>query len=337
MTDDESRRPIRRRRCLGRLVLALSSMAPLIAHVQPPPGKPVRIGALSNGPFVGPRRPSVFRQAMRERGWIEGRHFVIEVMHSEGRAEQLPALADELVRRHVDLIVCFGSPATAAARAATKAIPIVFLNVGDPVADGLVTSLARPGGNVTGFGGLGVGIHLKHFDLLRELIPGAPRIAMFIHPRSRFHAEVRAAIEPAARARHLVLRLVEVRSPDEIDAAFAGLAREPVDALLILGQPFFAVQAERIARLTIERRLPAVSPFYDLARAGVLMSYGSSVQDELRRLPVTIERIVNGAKPAELPVEQPMRFYLAINLKSAKAIGVTVPPSLLLRADEVIE
>jgi len=191
---------------------------------------------------------------------------------------------------------------------------------------------------MTGFGGLGVGIHLKQFDLLRELITlGAPRIAMFIHPRPGLHAEVRAAIEPNARAHRIVLRPVEVRSPDEIDAAFASLAREPVDALLIVGQPFFAVQAERMARLTIERRLPAISPFYDLARAGVLMSYGSSVRDELRRLPATTDRIINGAKPAGLPVEQPMRFHLAINLKSARAIGVTVPPSLLLRADEVIE
>jgi putative tryptophan/tyrosine transport system substrate-binding protein len=278
-----------------------------------------------------------FSEAMRERGWIEGRHFVIEPRHWEGRSELLPSLAAELVRLNVALIITGSSPGTTAVKNATTKIPIVFLGVGDPVASGFVTSLSRPGGNVTGFGGLGTGLHIKQLGLLREIAGPATRIGMFINPEFGFHAYARSEIEAAASERGIFLRAIEVRSPDDIDPAFAAVSRERIEALLILGQPFYYQHAPRIAKHAISQRLPTVLPFRELVRAGVLMSYGPEANDDLKRLPYLIERIVNGVKPADIPVEQPTRFYLTINAKTARAIGLSLPQSLLLRADEIIE
>jgi putative ABC transport system substrate-binding protein len=274
---------------------------------------------------------------MRELGWIEGQNFTVENLRYEGRSERLPALALEAVQRKFDLIVCAGTPPTTAARDATTTIPIVFYYVGDPVGAGFVASLARPGGNVTGMGGLGAGVYAKMLELLKEAVPAATRVAMLANPTFQPHAAFGADAESAARSVKVTLMPVELRSPEELDSAFATIARDKVDALLILGQPFLFGQGARIAKMAIEQRLPAMIPFEEVARDGILMSYGPRVVDDARRLPYYVDRILNGANPANLPVEQPSRFYLTINLKTAKAIGVAVPPSLLQRADQLIE
>ncbi len=299
------------------------------------PGKVYRIGWLSSAPYAVPL--DVFNQGMRELGWVEGRHYTVESLYTEGRYERAPALAAELVQRKVDLLVGSGSPHTAALKNATATIPILFFYVGDPVGSGFVASLARPGGNVTGLGGLGPGLHAKQLELLREVVPKVSRIANLFNPALPFHAAIAAEVEPAARRLGVTLRPIELRSPDDIDAAFATLAREPVDALQIFGQGFLFAHGARVAKLAIEQRLPAIIAFQEGVRDGILMSYGSKFIDDLRRLPYFVDRILKGAKPADLPVEQPSRFYLTINQKTAKALGLVIPQNVLLRADEVIQ
>ncbi len=302
------------------------------------PGKAYRIGFLHTGSVPRPPLLDVFTQGMRELGWVEGRNYTVEILLSEGRDERLAALAAELVRRNVDLLIGTGSASTAALKSATSTIPILFWYIADPVGSGFVASLARPGGNVTGMGGLGALVHAKQLELLKDVVPNAQRVAMLHNPQYPEHALLRAEVEPAARSLGVTLRPIELRSPDDIDPAFATLAREPVDALLILGQPFLVGHgAARVAKLAIEQRLPAIIPFQESARNGILMSYATSLTDAIRRLPYFVDRILKGAKPADLPVEQASRFYLTVNLKTAKAIGITIPQSVLLRADEVIE
>ncbi len=303
------------------------------------PSRMVRIGWLTTIQFLGTPLHALFTEAMRERGWIEGRHFVIDSRYSGGRNDLLPALAAELVGLNPDIIVSGASPTTAAAQKATTKIPLLFFGVGDPVGSGFVASLAKPGGNLTGFGGLGTVLLRKQLELLEEIEPKPTRVAMFVNSAFLFHVHVRAEIEPFARQRGLIIRPIEVRSPDDIDAAFNSIDRDRarIDALLILGQPFFLQEAARVARLTSLHRLPAMVSTEDAVKAGSLMSYGNRFTDDVKRLPYLIERIVNGMKPADIPVEQATHFYLTVNLKTAKAIGVVVPHSLLLRADTVID
>ena len=324
----------RRRMLLSGLASGLLSWTQLCARAQTP-RKVYRIGWLSTTPYAGSPSQAPFVEGMRERGWVAGNHYTVENLHSEGRSERLPALAAELVRRQVDLIICAGSPATAAAKSASATIPIVFFFVADPVGSGFVASLARPGRNITGLGGLALGAQSKYLELLREVAPKASRIAMFVNPE--LHAQLRAEIEPAAQRLGITLRAIELRSPGEIDAAFASAARERVDALLIFGQPSLYGQGARVARMAIERHLPTVTPLEEATRDGGLMSYGSRIIDDVRRLPYYVDRILAGASPSELPVEQPTRFYLTINLRTARTLGLVVPQALLLRADEVIE
>ena len=312
-------------------------IAPLVAPGQQP-GKVFRIGWLSSTSVIKtPHLWEVFIAAMRELGWIEGQNFTVENLVSEGHSERFPALAAELVQRKVDLIVTAGTPPTTAAKNATATIPIVFWSAGDPVGSGFVASLARPGGNITGLGGLGSGSSVKQLELLKEAVPKAARIAMMVNSAFPLHTLGRAEVEPAARSLGVTLTPVEVRGPEDIDGAFATIAREKVNALLILGEPFMFAEREKFAKLALEQRLPVMNPFVELTQAGVLMSYGARFVDAVRRLPYYIDRILKGAKPSDLPVEQPTRFYLTLNLKTAKAIGLTIPQSILLRADEVIQ
>ena len=301
------------------------------------PGKIYRIGWLSSGSWAGTQPLEVFNQGMLELGWVEGRHYTVDNRYTGGYSERVLALAADLVQSKCDLLVGSGSPHTAALKNATPTIPILFYAVGDPVGSGFVASLARPGGNVTGCGGLSPGVHAKQLELLKEVVPKASRIANLFNPTLPLHAAIAAEVEPAARGLGVTLRPIELRSPDDIDAAFATLAREPVDALLIFGQGFLYPHGARVARLTIEQRLPAIIPSVEVAREGVLMSYASNLLDDVRRMPYFADRVLKGAKPAELPVEQPSKFYLTINQKTAKALGLTIPQSVLLRADEVIE
>ena len=276
-----------------------------------------------------------FVDGMRERGWIDGKNVTFERLYSEGRNDRLPALAAQLVQSKVDLIVTTGTPPTSAAKDATTTIPIVFFAVGDAVATGLVASLARPGGNLTGASRIGPESAVKQLELLKEMVPKASRIAMFVNDQFPLHAVVRAKVEPAARSLGVTLISVQVGAPEDFDAAFATVARERIDALLIVGEPMIGAQRERIAQLALDHRIPAVSPFELATEAGLLLSYSSRLIDEVRSVPPYVDRILKGAKPADLPVERTTRFYLSINIKTATKIGLTVPPSLLSRADQV--
>jgi putative ABC transport system substrate-binding protein len=307
------------------------------ARAQAPGRAPARIGWLSSAPLVPSPVWDAFVEGMRERGHVEGRDYTVINLLSEGRNERLPALAAELVQRKVDLIIAGGTPPASAAMKATSTIPILFFFAGDPVGSGLVASLARPGANVTGLGGLGAGLHARQLQLLKHAVARATRVAMVFNPEFPLHAANRDEVEPAAQRLGLTLLPVELRSPTDIDAAFATMVREKVQAIHLFGQPFLLAHGARVAALAIEHRLPAMIPFVEVARAGLLMSYGPRLTDDVRRLPYYVDRILKGASPSELPVEQPTRFYLTLNLKTAQAIGLAIPQSLRLQADEVIE
>jgi putative ABC transport system substrate-binding protein len=306
-------------------------------RAQAPARPPALIGWLSSGPLVPSPPWDAFVEGMRERGYVEGRDYTVLNLRAEGRSERLPALAVEMVQRKVDLVVASGTQAASAAMKATSTVPILFYYAGDPVGSGLVASLARPGANVSGLGGLGAGLHARQLQLLKEAVPRATRIAMGFNPDFPLHAANRAEVEPAAQRLGVSLRPVELRGPADIDAAFAILVREQVHALHLFGQPFLFAQGPRIAALAVEHKLPAMIPFVEVARAGLVMSYGPRMIDDVRRLPYYVDRVLKGTPPAELPVEQPSRFYLTLNLKTAKAIGLAIPQSLRLQADEVIE
>lgn len=304
------------------------------------PVRMVRIGLIINNPWPDAQPPqyvAIFAEGMRERGWIEGTNYVLDALHYDGHAERIPALAAELVLRRPDVIVASASPPVRPLMQATQTIPIVFVNAGDPVGAGFVTNLARPGGNVTGLGGFAPGLVVKQLELLKQAVPRAQRIGLARNPDFPGHAVMLAELLAAAQRLGVEYKQVTLRSPDELAPAFAALARERVDALHLLAQPFLLANPAPVAALTQEHRLPTISPLVGLTQAGVLMSYGNTFDDLLRRLPHYLDRILKGTPTGDLPVEQPSRFYLTINLKTARAIGVPIPSGLLLRADEVIE
>ncbi len=315
-------------------------MAPLPADAQPPV-KVYRIGVLANALPTAPqavRLWEAFAEGMRERGYIEGQHFVLERRSTEGRLERSPALAAELVDLRVDLLVAVGTAGARAAQQATSAIPIVMVYVLDPVEGGLVVSLARPGGNVTGVAfGAGLEIVGKHLELLKEAIPKLSRVAVLSDPAHPLDAGYRREAQAAARRLGLTLQFYEVRHPKELEGAFTAMTKARTGGLLVLTQPFAFVHARRIAELTAASRLPAVYPFRESIDAGGLMAYAANAPDMFRRAATYVDKILKGAKPADLPVEQPTKFELVINLKTAKALGLTIPQSLLLRADAVIQ
>ena len=319
-----------RRQALALLALLV---APRVARSQ---AKVHRIAWLSGSAVVPSPIYDEFVAAMRELGWIEGRHYSVENLRYEGNADRLRAIAEEAVRRKFDLIVCAGTPPTVAARRATATIPIVFYFLGDPIGTGAVQSIARPGGNATGLGGLGPGVYAKMLELLIEAAPSARRIAILANSTFSLHAGFIAEAQSAARKLKVTLQTVEVRAPEDLDGAFATIGRDTPDALLILGQPFLIAQGPRLARMAIERRLPTITSFDGVVRDGILMSFGSRIVDDVRRVPHYVDRILKGANPGDLPVEQPTRFYLTINAGTAKAIGLVLPASLLKRADEVV-
>jgi putative tryptophan/tyrosine transport system substrate-binding protein len=280
-----------------------------------------------------------FRQGLKDIGYVEGENVTIEYRWAEGQYDRLPELAAELVRRRVAVIAATGGPPAAfAAKAATTTIPIVFLVGDDPVKLGLVASLARPGGNVTGINFFAVELAAKRLELLRELVPGVTRIAVLVNPAS---AEVTAStlrdVETAARAITPQMQIFNVTSSREIDAAFATLVRERVDTVFVSSGSFFADRRVQLVLLATRHAIPAIYPFRDFAEAGGLMSYGASLTDAYRQVGVYVGRILKGAKPADLPVAQSTKFELVINAQAARVLGLTIPPTLLARADEVIE
>jgi putative tryptophan/tyrosine transport system substrate-binding protein len=316
------------------LVLTLL-VAPLAADAQPPPHVH-RIGYLLGAtreqePFV-----ETFLEAMRALGYVEGQNLVMEYRTAEGQAERLPALAAELVRLPVDVLLAVFTPAALAAKDATTTIPIVMMGVGDPVGSGLVASLARPGGNVTGLTSLSSDLVGKQLEFLKDVLPTVSRVALLWNPANPVHAlQVREA-DVAAQRLGVQLHLLEARGPDAFDSAFAAMTRAPAGALLVLGDGLFFQHSRRLAELAVASRLPTMYNLRPFVEAGGLMAYGPSSRDIRRRAAVYVDKILKGAKPGDLPVEQAMTFELVINLKTAQALGLTISPTVLFQATEII-
>jgi putative ABC transport system substrate-binding protein len=314
-------------------------VAPLAAEAQQA-AKIARIGYLAGNLAGGPHVAEAFRQGLRDLGYVEGRNVVIEYRDAEGKFERLPALAAELVALKVDVIVAANNLAALAAKQATRTLPIVFAAVGDPVTSGLVTSLARPGGNVTGLSMLAQELVGKRLELLTQAVPGVSRVAVLWQPGAvpeRTDKDILKGADVAARALGVRCHFVEARGPEDFDRAFSDMTRARADALTVLPSTMFGNERTRLVDLAAKNRLPAVYQSREFVDAGGLMSYGPNFADLFRRAATYVDKILKGAKPGDLPVEQPTKFELVINLKTAKALGLTIPPSLLGRADEVIQ
>jgi len=278
-----------------------------------------------------------FRQGLNEAGYIEGQNLAIEYRWAEGHLDWLPALAADLVGRRVDVIAAIGGISARAAKSATTTIPIVFMGVGDPVGEGLVASLARPGGNLTGFSNLFLELHSKRLELLSELVPQAKMIALLVNPNAPNADRIIRDVQEAARANGVQLRIVKAGTEGEIDAAFASLEGLHAGALLVAGDVFFAGRQEQLVPLASRYAVPAMYMWDNFPSAGGLVSYGINNIPVWREAGIYTARIMKGEKPADMPVQQPTKFKLVINLATAKALGLAVPQSLLQRADEVIE
>jgi len=312
--------------------------APLASFAQQ--GKIWRVGflALRHVDFVdtdyyyGP-----FRQGMRELGYIEGRNLAIEWRSAEGKAERLPALAAQLVQGKVDVIVTAGTQAVRAAQNATATIPIVIAAAIDPVGSGFVKSLSHPGANITGLSGLAVDISPKNLEIMLSLVPKLSRVAVLVNPANSAHAAILKSTQASAQKLNIKVMPAEAQTPQEIERAFSVMAREHAGAVIIVIDSFFVQQGRQIADLAAKHRLPSMSGSREYVEAGGLVSYGQNLADNSRRAATYVDKILRGAKPGDLPVEQPTTFELAISRKAAKALGIAIPQSILVRADKVIE
>jgi ABC-type uncharacterized transport system substrate-binding protein len=305
--------------------------------------KVARIGCIVTGSLESPEQRATvdaFRQGLRERGYVEGQNIIIEYRAADGRIERFPELATELVRLNLDLIVASNTPAALAAKQATTAIPIVVPVMGDPVGDGLASSLARPGGNVTGMTFLGPELATKRLELLKQALPTMSRVAALWHPGAYGDStmkEMMGKLAAAAGTLQVQLQLVEVRGAAEFDRAFLAMGRERADALIVLPSPMLFSERRHIVDLATKHRLPSIAMAREFAELGGLMAYGANLPDLFRRAATYVDKILQGAKPADLPVEQPIKFEFVINLKTAKALGLAVPLIMQMTADEVIE
>lgn len=327
---------IERRTFLKGLGLQLLGV-PLLAGAQAPK-RTVRIGRLV--PISAEAEAQIregLRQGLRELGWIEGKNVIFESRYAEGDIRRLGDLAAELVRLKVDVIVTGSPPAAAAAKKATATIPVVMVLGADPVASGLVASFSRPGGNLTGLTFLGVELSAKRLALLKEAVPGATHVAMFLDPA---FSESRLAVKPleeAARTLGIRLRVHEVRDPSELDKIFAAVAAERAEALLVQTDPILYTRRREVVERVEKIRLPAMYALREYVEAGGLMFYGANIPDMHRRAATYVDKILKGARPGDLPIEQATKFELMINLKTAKALGITIPNAVLARADKLIE
>lgn len=318
-------------------VILSGHLAPLSADAQGA-GKIVRIGRLSplSAETDSPNLEA-FRKGLRELGWVEGKSFTIESRFADGKSERLPELAAELVRQRVDVILTGSNPGALAAKKATSTIPIVMVTTGDPVAAGLVTSLARPGGNVTGVTALGQMLNAKRLELIKETVPGVARVAVLTNPRSTYTAPFLQERDGMGRRLGLQLPLLEASGPGDFERAFAGLATERAGALMVQTDAMFITHRRRIVDLAARSRVPAIYGEREFVDAGGLMFYGATLAHLYHDAAVFTDRILKGARPADLPVEQPTKLELIINLKVAKALGLTIPASVIGRADHLVE
>ncbi len=334
---------ISRRAFIGGLaggLLAALLATPLAVEAQQV-GKVPRVGYLSVFSSSNPYPPSeAFWQGLHDLGWVEGKNIAIEWRFAEGNARRLPDLAAELVRLRVDLIFAETTPAARAVKQATTTVPIVFSPIADPIGSGLVANLARPGGNITGITFMAPELGGKRLELLKQAVPGMTRVGVLSHPGDPSEATVKSVLEQteaAARALGVQLLRLEAQGPNDLDRAFAAMSRERVGGLILIPSAMFVDERRRIVNVVVKDRLPAMFYFREFVEAGGLMSYGPNFRELWRRAATYVDKILKGAKPSDLPIEQPTKFKLVINLKTAKTLGLTIPPSLLGRADEVIQ
>jgi putative ABC transport system substrate-binding protein len=320
--------------CLALSAMLLALSFPVQAQQ---PAKVLRIGYLAGtGPDAQSANIQAFRQRLRELGYVEGKNFVIESRYAEGKLDRRPALVADLVRLKVDVILCAGPGYTLAAKKATNTIPIVMARDPDPVANGFIASLARPGGNITGLSTLSVEISGKQLELLKEIVPRLSRVAVFGTSTNPGTAQSLKEIELAAKAFGVKLQYLDVLDPKDIETVFRAASKGRAQAVLALGGAALHSQRTQVVELAVKNRLPAIYNPPDFVEAGGLMTYSVSFIDLYRRAAVFVDKILKGTKPADLPVEQPMKFEFIINLKAAKQIGLTIPPNVLVRADKVI-
>ena len=320
------------------VVLTLSLALALLAADAQQAKKIPRIGFLATpSAEYSKDRVAAFEQALRELGYVDGKSIIIEYRYADGRFERLPDLATELVRLPVDIFVVVGAPAAHAAKNATSVIPIVIGNAADPVGTGLVASLARPGANITGLSDFNLGVVAKRLELLKEVVPTASRVAVLLNPANPTNPLQLKEIQAAAPALGVTLLPLAAKGLDDIERAFALMRNERPGALIVFGDLMFGTHQRRMAELAVKSRLPAIWAMRENVNAGGLMSYGTNFDDLYRRAAAYVDKILKGAKPADLPVEQPTKFEFVINLKTEKALGLTIPPSVLGRADQIIE
>jgi putative ABC transport system substrate-binding protein len=317
---------------------ALFALPRARAQVQ---GKVRRIGFLAPLSRSTPSHPDVFYDAfvhgMREFGYVEGKNLIIEWRFADGKFERLPGLAAELARLKVEVIVTHSTPATRALQRATGTIPIVFAVLVDPVGSGFAASLARPGGNITGLSVMDVDPSPKRLELLKTLIPALSRVALLVNPGTSVHPVIVKSVQAAGQQAGIKVLPVDARTPEDIEHGFATMTRERAEGAIIADDAFFRGQRQQIADSAMKNRMPAIAPWQQYVAAGGLMSYGQNVADAFRRAATYVDKILKGANPGELPIEQPTRIHLAINRNTANALGLTIPQELLLRADEVIQ
>jgi putative ABC transport system substrate-binding protein len=308
---------------------------PLAARAQP---KITRVGFMGNSTVaLEANLVGAFRDGLHELGYEEGRNIIIEYRWADGKYERFPALVAELIAAKVDVIVTAGTPAALAVKKATTTVPLVMVAVGDPVGTGLVPSLARPGGNLTGLSSIAPDLEGKRLDILREVVPTLSHVAILFNSLNPFHVASMRQAHAAAQAMGIKLQQHDIRKSEDLDGAFAAIRKERPDALLILADRVFLHNRQRMMDFTEEQRLPNINAYTELVEAGGLMSYGPSYEDMHKRAAIYVDKIIKGAKPADLPIEQPSKFTFNINLKVAKALGLSVPSSLVTLADKVIE
>jgi len=324
-----------------KLVIALGASAltaPFASFAQKQPTKVPRIGLLS--PFSSADTAlwnQAFRQGLRDLGWVEGKNISIDYVYGDGKGDRLPVLTADLIRLKVDVIVAAETNAALSAQSVTKSIPIVMASVGDPVASGLVASLARPGGNITGLSQIASELVAKRLELLKEIVPTLSRVAVLWNPQGVASVLNWKGIQPPAQKLGIQLQSLEVRSAGELDKAFEGVSKGRAGALAIMPDPVFVTNLKRIADYAAKNRLPSIFHLSAFVDSGGLVAYGADRSDLFRRAATYVDNILKGAKPGDLPVEQPTKFELVINMKTAKALGIKIPNSILLRADKLIE